>query len=169
MSLKTQLTDAMKEAMRAKDSARLGVIRMALAAFKQIEVDERIELDEARSLAVLEKLIKQRRESVSAYKTANRDDLVAQEQAEIAVLEVFLPAPFSAQEIETLINAAIAEIGANSARDMGKVMNLLRPQIAGRADGAEVSKLVKAKLGWLPYMILSTIPLQTRGSFFFNK
>ncbi len=147
MTLKAQLTDAMKEAMRAKDSARLGVIRMALAAFKQIEVDERIELDEARSLAVLEKLIKQRRESVSAYKTANRDDLVAQEQAEIAVLEVFLPAPFSAQEIETLINAAIAEIGANSARDMGKVMNLLRPQIAGRADGAEVSKLVKAKLG----------------------
>jgi uncharacterized protein YqeY len=147
MSLKIQLTEAMKEAMRAKDSARLGVIRMALAAFKQIEVDERIEVDEARSLAILEKLIKQRRESVAAYTTANRLDLVAQEQSEIAVLEVFLPAPFSAEEVDALIVAAIAEIGASSARDMGKVMNLLRPQIAGRADGAEVSKLVKAKLG----------------------
>nr|WP_204509326.1 GatB/YqeY domain-containing protein [Agitococcus lubricus] len=147
MSLKTQLTDAMKEAMRAKDSARLGVIRMALAAFKQIEVDERIELDEARSLAVLEKLIKQRRESVSAYTAANRDDLAAQEKAEIAVLEVFLPTPFSTAEIEALIQAAVTEVGATSARDMGKVMAILRPQIAGRADGAEVSKLVKAQLG----------------------
>lgn len=147
MSLKIQLTEAMKEAMRAKDSARLGVIRMALAAFKQIEVDERIEVDEARSLAILEKLIKQRCESVAAYTAANRLDLVAQEQSEIAVLEVFLPAPFSAEEVDALIVAAIAEIGASSARDMGKVMNLLRPQIAGRADGAEVSKLVKAKLG----------------------
>ena len=147
MSLKIQLTEAMKEAMRAKDSARLGVIRMALAAFKQIEVDERIEVDEARSLAILEKLIKQRRESVAAYTTANRLDLVVQEQSEIAVLEVFLPAPFSAADVEALIVAAIAEVGANSARDMGKVMNVLRPQIAGRADGAEVSKLVKAKLG----------------------
>jgi hypothetical protein len=147
MSLKIQLTEAMKEAMRAKDSTRLGVIRMALAAFKQIEVDERIEVDEARSLAILEKLIKQRRESVAAYTAANRLDLVAQEQSEIAVLEVFLPAPFSSEEVDALIVAAIAEIGASSARDMGKVMNLLRPQIAGRADGAEVSKLVKAKLG----------------------
>ena len=148
MSLKIQLTEAMKEAMRAKDSARLGVIRMALAAFKQIEVDERIEVDAARSLAILEKLIKQRRESVAAYTTANRLDLVTQEQSEIAVLEVFLPAPFSAEEVDALIVATIAEIGASSARDMGKVMNLLRPQIAGRADGAEVSKLVKAKLGY---------------------
>ena len=147
MSLKIQLTEAMKEAMRAKDSARLGVIRMALAAFKQIEVDERIEVDAARSFAILEKLIKQRRESVAAYTTANRLDLVTQEQSEIAVLEVFLPAPFSAEEVEALVVAAITEIGASSARDMGKVMNLLRPQIAGRADGAEVSKLVKAKLG----------------------
>jgi uncharacterized protein YqeY len=92
-------------------------------------------------------LIKQRRESVAAYTTANRLDLVTQEQSEIAVLEVFLPAPFSAEEVDALIVATIAEIGASSARDMGKVMNLLRPQIAGRADGAEVSKLVKAKLG----------------------
>lgn len=147
MSLKAQLTEAMKEAMRAKDSARLGVIRMVLAAFKQIEVDERIEVDESRSLAILEKQIKQRRESVAAYTTANRDDLVAQEQAEIAVLEVFLPTPFSAEEVEALVVAAISEVGASTARDMSKVMNILRPQIAGRADGAEVSKLVKAKLG----------------------
>ena len=147
MSLKIQLTEAMKEAMRAKDSARLGVIRMALAAFKQIEVDERIEVDAARSLAILEKLIKQRRESVAAYTTANRLDLVTQEQSEPPLPEVFLPAPFSAEEVEALIVAAINEVGASSARDMGKVMNLLRPQIAGRADGAEVSKLVKAKLG----------------------
>jgi uncharacterized protein YqeY len=146
-TLKAQLTEAMKDAMRAKDSARLGVIRMALAAFKQIEVDERIELDDARSLAVFEKLIKQRRESVAAYTAANREDLAAVERAEIVVLEVFLPTPFSADEINALISAAITEIGATSARDMGKVMNLLRPQIAGRADGAEVSKLVKAKLG----------------------
>ena len=147
MSLKIQLTEAMKEAMRAKDSARLGVIRMALAAFKQIEVDERIEVDEVRSLAIVEKLIKQRRESVTAFTAANRLDLVAQEQSEIAVLEVFLPTPFNAEEVEALVVAAITEISASSARDMGKVMNLLRPQIAGRADGAEVSKLVKAKLG----------------------
>ncbi|MBH1970084.1 GatB/YqeY domain-containing protein [Moraxellaceae bacterium AER2_44_116] len=146
-TLKAQLTEAMKDAMRAKDSARLGVIRMALAAFKQIEVDERIELDESRSLAVLEKLIKQRRESVAAYASANREDLASIERAEIAVLDVFLPTPFSADEVDALINAAIVEIGASTARDMGKVMNLLRPQIAGRADGAEVSKLVKAKLG----------------------
>ena len=99
------------------------------------------------SLAVLEKLIKQRRESVAAYTSANREDLASIERAEIAVLDVFLPTPFTADEVDALINAAIAEIGATTARDMGKVMNLLRPQIAGRADGAEVSKLVKAKLG----------------------
>lgn len=146
-ALKARLTEAMKDAMRAKESARLGVIRMALAALKQIEVDERVELDDARVLAVLEKLIKQRRESVAAYQSANRADLVAQEQAEIDVLEVFLPARLSDEEVDSLIAAAIAETGASSARDMGKVMNLLRPQIAGRADGAEVSKKVKAKLG----------------------
>lgn len=146
-ALKARLTEAMKDAMRAKESARLGVIRMALAALKQIEVDERVELDDARVLAVLEKLIKQRRESVAAYQSANRADLVAQEQSEIAVLEVFLPARLSDEEVDSLIAAAIAETAATTARDMGKVMNLLRPQIAGRTDGAEVSKKVKAKLG----------------------
>jgi len=146
-ALKGQLSEAMKDAMRAKDSVRLGVLRMALAALKQIEVDERVELDDTRVLAVVEKLIKQRRESVAAYQAANRLDLASQEQAEISVLEAFLPARLSAEELEALIAAAISETGANSARDMGKVMNLLRPQIMGRADGAEVSKLVKAKLG----------------------
>lgn len=146
-ALKGQLSEAMKDAMRAKDSVRLGVLRMALAALKQIEVDERVELDDTRVLAVVEKLIKQRRESVAAYQAANRLDLVEQEQREISVLETFLPARLSAEELDTLIAQAISETGASSARDMGKVMNLLRPQIMGRADGAEVSKLVKAKLG----------------------
>lgn len=145
-ALKASLSEAMKDAMRAKDSARLGVLRMALAALKQIEVDERVELDDARVLAVLEKLIKQRRESVAAYQAANRTDLVAQEQAEITVLEAFLPARLSAAELDDLVAAAIQEAAASSQRDMGKVMNLLRPRIAGRADGAEVSKLVKARL-----------------------
>ena len=146
-ALKARLTDAMKDAMRAKDSARLGVLRMALAALKQIEVDERVELDDARVLAVLEKLIKQRRESVAAYQGAGREDLAATERAEIAVLEEFLPARLTDGELDALIEAAVAEAGATTARDMGKVMNLLRPQITGRADGADVSKRVKARLG----------------------
>ena len=146
-ALKARLTEAMKDAMRAKDTARLGVLRMALAALKQIEVDERVELDDARVLAVLEKLIKQRRESVTAYQTANRNDLADIEQAEIAVLDTFLPARLSDGELDALIASAIAEVGASTARDMGKVMNLLRPQIAGRSDGAEVSKRVKSLLG----------------------
>lgn len=147
MSLKQQLTEAMKDAMRAKDSERLAVIRMALAAFKQVEVDERIEVDEARGLAIMEKLVKQRRESASAYGQAGREDLAAREQAEIAVLQTFLPAPLSEAELTALISAAIAEAGATSARDMGKVMNLLRPVVAGRADVGALSQQVKARLG----------------------
>ena len=146
-ALKARLSDAMKDAMRAKDSARLGVLRMALAALKQIEVDERVELDDARVLAVLEKLIKQRRESVAAYQGAGREDLAATERSEIAVLEEFLPARLTDGELDALIEAAVAEAGATTARDMGKVMNLLRPQITSRADGADVSKRVKARLG----------------------
>ena len=146
-ALKARLSDAMKDAMRAKDSARLGVLRMALAALKQIEVDERVELDDARVLAVLEKLIKQRRESVAAYQGAGREDLAATERSEIAVLEEFLPARLTDGELDALIEAAVAEAGATTARDMGKVMNLLRPQITGRADGTDVSKRVKARLG----------------------
>lgn len=146
-ALKTQLSTAMKEALRAQDKERLGTIRLATAAIKQIEVDERVELDDARVLAVLEKMIKQRRESVSAFAQGGRPELAAKEQAEIDVLQSFLPAQLSATEIETLISAAIAETGAKEARDMGRVMNVLRPQLAGRADTGAVSQQVKARLG----------------------
>lgn len=145
-TLKARLTEAMKTAMRAQDKDSLGVIRMALAAFKQIEVDERIELDDARSLAVLEKLVKQRRESATAFEQGGRPELAAREQAEIVVLQTFLPEPLSADAIAALISAAIAEAGATSARDMGKVMNLLRPMVAGRADVGALSAQVKALL-----------------------
>jgi len=145
--LKTRLSDAMKDAMRAQDKERLGVIRMALAAYKQIEVDERITLDDARALAVLEKLVKQRRESAAAFEAGGRPELVARELAEIAVLQDFLPAPLSDDELAALVSAAIAEAGATSARDMGKVMNLLRPMVAGRADVGALSQQVKARLG----------------------
>ena len=146
MSLKARLTEAMKDAMRAQDKDRLGVIRMALAAFKQIEVDERVELDDVRCLSVLEKLVKQRRESATAFEQGGRPELAAREQAEISVLQTFLPTPLSADELGSLISAAIAEAGATSARDMGKVMNLLRPMVAGRADVGELSQQVKARL-----------------------
>ncbi|PQA48584.1 GatB/YqeY domain-containing protein [Amnimonas aquatica] len=145
-TLKARLTESMKDAMRSQDKDSLGVIRMALAAFKQIEVDERIELDDARSLAVLEKLVKQRRESATAFESAGRQELAAREQAEIVVLQRFLPVPLSEDELAALISAAIAEAGATSARDMGKVMNLLRPMVAGRADVGALSQLVKTRL-----------------------
>lgn len=144
--LKAKLTEAMKDAMRAQDKDRLGTIRMATAALKQIEVDERVELDDARVLAVLEKMVKQRRESVAAFEQGGRPELAAKELAEIAVLQSFLPAPLTEAEIDALISAAISEAGASSARDMGRVMNLLRPQLAGRADTGAVSQKVKAKL-----------------------
>ncbi len=145
--LKTKLTDAMKDAMRAQDKERLGAIRLATAAIKQIEVDERVELDDARVLAVLEKMIKQRRESVAAFEAGGRPELAAKETAEIAVLQGFLPAQLSDAEIDALIIAAIAEVGAKEPRDMGRVMNALRPQISGRAETGAVSQKVKAKLG----------------------
>lgn len=145
--LKTKLTDAMKDAMRAQDKERLGAIRLATAAIKQIEVDERVELDDARVLAVLEKMIKQRRESVTAFEAGGRPELAAKETAEIAVLQGFLPAQLSDAEIDALIIAAIAEVGAKEPRDMGKVMNALRPQISGRAETGAVSQKIKAKLG----------------------
>ena len=146
MSLKARLTEAMKDAMRAQDKDRLGVVRMALTAFKQIEVDERIELDDARSLAVLEKLVKQRRESASAFEQGGRAELAAKELAEIAILQTFLPEPLSDAELASLISAAIAEAGATSARDMGKVMNLLRPMVAGRADVGALSQQIQSRL-----------------------
>ncbi|MGB4344445.1 MAG: GatB/YqeY domain-containing protein [Moraxellaceae bacterium] len=145
--LKTALTNAMKDAMRAQDKDRLGVIRMATAAIKQIEVDERIELDDARVLATLEKMVKQRRESVAAFEQGGRPELAAKEAAEIVVLQSFLPAQLSDAEIDTLIAEALATTGATTARDMGKVMNELRPKLAGRADTGAVSQKVKARLG----------------------
>ncbi|MEO6699094.1 MAG: GatB/YqeY domain-containing protein [Paraperlucidibaca sp.] len=145
-ALKVRLTDAMKDAMRAQQKDRLLVIRTALAAFKQIEVDERIELDEPRSLAVMEKLVKQRRESATAFTEGNRPELAEREITEIAVLQEFLPAPLSDDELLALISAAIAEAGATSPKDMGKVMNLLRPMVAGRADVGALSQQVKTRL-----------------------
>lgn len=136
----------MKAAMRAHQKERLAAVRLALAAIKQVEVDERRELTDSDVLAVLDKMVKQRRESIAQYEQANRADLVAQEQAEITVLQEFLPAQLSAAEIDALIAQAISASGATGMRDMGKAMNLLRPQLAGRADMGAVSNQLKAKL-----------------------
>jgi len=136
----------MKAAMRAKDSARLGTIRLLLAAIKQKEVDERIELDDATAGSIVEKLIKQRKDSISQFQAAGRDDLVAAEQAELAVLQAYLPEQLSAAEVEAAVAAAITESGAASPKDMGKVMGLLKARLAGRADMGQVSALIKARL-----------------------
>ena len=144
--LKARLTDAMKEAMRARDSARLGVIRMALAALKQVEVDERTELDDARVLAILDKQVKQRQDAARQYTDAGRQDLADTELAEIEVLRTFLPQPLTDDEIDTLIEKAVADTGAAGMQDMGKVMGLLKPQLQGRADMGAVSGRIKARL-----------------------
>lgn len=146
MSLKQNLTDAMKAAMKAGDKSRLGVIRLVMAAIKQVEVDERIELDDDRVLAVLDKMVKQRRESISQYTTAGRDDLVQQEEYEVSVLQDFLPEALSDDEIEQMIAQAVDQTGASSIKDMGKVMGLLKPQMQGRADMGAVSGKIKARL-----------------------
>ena len=146
MSLKARITDDMKTAMRAKEMARLGTIRLLLAAIKQREVDERIELDDAAVSSIVEKLIKQRKDSISQFQVAGRDDLVAAEQAELVVLQAYLPEQLSAAEVEAAVATAIAESGASSAKDMGKVMGLLKPRLAGRADMGQVSALIKARL-----------------------
>lgn len=146
MSMKSQITDAMKDAMRAKDKPRLGAIRLMLSEVKRIEVDERIEIDDERLLAILDKMIKQRRDSITQYEAAGRDELAAIEIAEIAVIQDFLPTALTEEEIKAMIAVAIAETGAESMRDMGKVMGILRPQIQGRADGGAVSGLVKVAL-----------------------
>ncbi|BBD79074.1 GatB/YqeY domain-containing protein [Aerosticca soli] len=147
MSLKARLTEDMKAAMKSGDKARLGVLRLILAAIKQREVDERITLDDAQTLAVLEKMLKQRRDSVSQYEAAGRQDLAQVERAEMAVIESYLPSRLEPAEIDALIDAAIAATGASSARDMGKVVAAVKPQVAGRADMAEVSARIKARLG----------------------
>ena len=145
-SLKQQLTNDMKAAMKGGDKKRLGVIRLVLAAIKQIEVDERIELDDDRVLAVLDKMVKQRRESISQYKDAGREDLWEQEEYEVSILQDFLPEPLSDDEIDQLITKAIGDTGAASIKDMGKVMGILKPQMQGRADMGAVSGKIKAQL-----------------------
>lgn len=146
MTLKQQLTDDMKTAMRGGDKDRLGVIRLILAAVKQREVDERIELDDVQTLSVLEKMVKQRKDSITQYDAANRQDLADVERAEMKVIETYLPAKMGDEEIDALITAAIAETGASSARDMGKVVAAVKEKAAGRADMGVVSGRIKARL-----------------------
>ena len=144
--LKDQIQSDMKAAMKAGEKARLGVIRLMLAAIKQREVDERVELDDAQVLAVLDKMVKQRRDSIEQYARAGRQDLADVEQAEVVVIQTYLPAALSDAELDTLVSAAIAESGAAAMSDMGKVMALLRPQVQGRADMGAVSARVKQRL-----------------------
>ncbi|PZQ23202.1 MAG: glutamyl-tRNA amidotransferase [Stenotrophomonas acidaminiphila] len=146
MSLKQQLTDDMKAAMKAGEKDRLAVIRLINAAIKQREVDERIELDDAAVLAVLEKMVKQRKDSVSQFEAANREDLAAIERAELSVIDTYLPAKLGEGEILAAIEAAIAETGATGPADMGKLMGVLKPRLAGQADMGQVSALIKKKL-----------------------
>jgi uncharacterized protein YqeY len=146
MSLKARLSDDMKSAMKAKETGRLAAIRLLIAAIKQKEVDERVELDDTAVAAVIEKLVKQRKDSVTQYEAAGRQDLADVEKAEIAVLSAYLPEKMSNDEIAAAVAAAVAQTGASGPADMGKLMAVLKPQLAGKADMAEVSKLVKAAL-----------------------
>ncbi|MFA0085077.1 glutamyl-tRNA amidotransferase [Vibrio sp. 10N.286.49.C2] len=146
MALIEQLKEEQKIAMKAKDKARLGTIRLALSAIKQREVDERITLNDDDIIAILTKMVKQRRDSVSQFEAANRQDLADAEKAEITVLEDFMPQPLTEDEVSALIASAITESGAAGMQDMGKVMGVLKPQIQGRADMGKVSGLVRAKL-----------------------
>ncbi|MBP7667943.1 MAG: GatB/YqeY domain-containing protein [Burkholderiaceae bacterium] len=146
MPLKDQISDDMKTAMRAKDSARLGTIRLLMAAIKQREVDERIVLDDAAIVGVVDKLIKQRKDSITAFQSAGRTDLVDKESAELAVLQAYLPARLSADEITAAVGAIVADLGASGPGDMGKVMAAVKAQLAGKADMGAVSAAVKAAL-----------------------
>jgi uncharacterized protein len=147
VTLRERITEDMKTAMRSGDKDRLGLIRMLQAAIKQREVDERITLDDTQTLSVIEKMIKQRRESVAQFEAGGRTDLVAKESAEIEVLSVYLPAQLSAEELDALVKDAIAETGASSVKDMGKVMAIVKGKAAGRADMGAVGARVKALLG----------------------
>lgn len=146
MSLRARITEDMKAAMRARETVRLGALRLLLAAIKQREIDERIELDDAGIVAVVDKQIKQRRDSIEQYQAANRLDLADSERIELDVLTAYMPQQLSAEEIVEQVRTAIAETGATSAKDMGKVMNCLKPKLAGRADMTAVSAQVKAAL-----------------------
>ncbi|WP_229008658.1 GatB/YqeY domain-containing protein [Methylophilus sp. Leaf408] len=147
MSLKAQITEDMKTAMRAKDTAKLGVIRLILAAIKQREVDERIEMDDAAVITAIEKMLKQRRDSIAAFESAERHDLADQEKFEVTVLQTYLPAQMSEEEIKAIIAKVVADTGAAGAKNMGKVVGAVKPLVAGKADMAKVSGLIKAALG----------------------
>jgi uncharacterized protein YqeY len=147
MTLKDRIQQDVKDAMRAKEKARLGAIRLITAAIKQREVDERIELDDAQITAVLDKMAKQRRESISQFEKAGRDDLIAQEVMELDIIQSYLPEQLGEDEINALIDNAIQATGAISIKDMGKVMGQLKPKLQGRADMGAVSALIKARLG----------------------
>lgn len=147
MTLKARISDEMKNAMRAKDTARLGAIRLLQAAIKQREVDERIELDDGQVIEAIEKMLKQRRDSISQYEAANRHDLADAEKAEVSVLQEFLPQALTEVEVDAIINECIASTGAQGMKDMGKVMAAVKPLVIGRADMGKLSSLIKARLG----------------------
>lgn len=147
MSLKAQISEEMKNAMRAKDSARLGAIRLLQSAIKQREVDERIELSDQDVIAVIEKMLKQRRDSIAAYESANRQDLADVEKFEVSVLQNYLPQPLSDEEIGALLEKVVTETGATGIKDMSKVMAAIRPLVVGRADMGKISGLIKTRLG----------------------
>ena len=149
MSLKQQLTDDMKAAMKSGEKDRLQVIRLINAAIKQREVDERVTLDDAQVLAVLEKMVKQRKDSITQYEAAAREDLAQVERYELGIIQTYLPAQMAADEVEAIVAAAITEAGATSAKDMGKVIALVKPKVAGRTDMGKLSELVKQKLAAL--------------------
>lgn len=146
MSLKARITEDMKTAMRAKDSVRLGAIRLLLAALKQREVDERIELDDMQVIEAIEKMLKQRRDSISQYEAANRQDLVDVEKFEVSVLQTYLPQALTEDEVNALLEKVIAETAASGIKDMGKVMAAIKPLVVGRADMGKISGLIKARL-----------------------
>ena len=147
MSLKAQITEDMKTAMRAKDSTRLGAIRLLLAAIKQREVDERIELSDADIIAAIEKMLKQRRDSIAAYESANRHDLADVEKFEVTVLQTYLPQQLTEDEVKVILEQVVADTGAAGIKDMSKVMAAIKPLVAGRADMGKISGLIKTRLG----------------------
>ncbi len=147
MSLKAQITEDMKTAMRAKDSARLGAIRLLLAAIKQREVDERIELSDADIIAAIEKMLKQRRDSIAAYESANRHDLADVEKFEVTVLQTYLPQQLTEDEVKAILEQVVVDTGAAGIKDMSKVMAAIKPLVAGRADVGKISGLIKTRLG----------------------
>jgi len=147
MTIREKITEDMKAAMKARESDKLVAIRLLQAALKQKEVDERVELTDDLVLAIIEKMLKQRRDSIEQFTAGNRPDLVAKEEFEVGVLSAYMPAQLSEAEVDAILAGVIAETGATSAKDMGKVMNALRPRVAGRADMGRLSGLVKARLG----------------------